>query len=169
MNNPHSFIICNISIEYPKRRLFDIFEQKKICIIESIEFVLSEDQYCYAIVYVANWYCGKLCMQFLEKLKKKGYVELIDCNHYVWKIVSTPTIMKEKPKWFQMKKIHDDNHSDSVIIKIKSKPNSIPREYMEHEYDQYTENSDHSSYDGDNDSESSQYTDFEHIFCGEKR
>lgn len=121
MNHPHSFIICNISIDYPKRRIFDIFQQKKICIIESIEFVLSEDNNCYAIVYIANWYYGKVCIHFIENLMEKNYVELIDCNHHVWKIVSTPTIIKNKPKWFQSKSaVHTE--SNDVVVKIKSKP-----------------------------------------------
>lgn len=134
-NHLHSFIICNIYIDYPKRRIFDIFQQKKICIIESIEFVLGEDQYCDAIVYVAKWYYGKLCSEFIEKLKDKNYVELIDCNHHTWKIVSTPTIIKDRPKWFQSKRtvnIHNDNN-DLVVIKIKSKPNMDDNNYKNSE------------------------------------
>ena len=152
--NPHSFIICNISIEYPKRRLFDIFQQKKICIIESIEFILSENKYCYAIIYVASWDNGKLCIKFLEKLQEKKYVELVDCNNYVWKIVSTPIIIKQHPKWFQTQRktcIHQENNNDreDVIVKIKSKP----KPFFMKSSNEYEDDEDDHLHNDDNDTD----------------
>jgi hypothetical protein len=126
--NPDSFIICNISVTYPKSRIFDIFQQKKICVIESIQFVLSDETYDYACVYVAKWYSGKLSGRFIETLQTRQYVELIDYNNYIWKIVSMPSIIQNRPKWFHTCSNNDDTNSRAVI-KIRSKPNNSELSY----------------------------------------
>lgn len=109
MPTPNSFIICNISISYPKRRIFDIFQQKKICIVESIEFIFNDNEnlWCHASVYVAKWFNGKVCEKFLEQLYTQRSVDFID-DHHIWKIIPTPTIIERNTtqKWFQQ--IQDD-------------------------------------------------------------
>lgn len=111
---PHSFLICSIPISYPKRRFFDIFQQKKICIVESIEFILSEDEpTCRASVYVAKWFHGKVCEKFLQQLRTHRSIDFIDDNHYVWKIMSTPK-RNVSSKWFFT--------PESNIIKMKLNP-----------------------------------------------
>lgn len=126
MPYPSSFILCSIPVSYPKRRIFDMFQQKKICIVESIEFIFTDDEHlCHASIYIAKWYQGKLCENFLKQLRTKHFVHFVDGNHYVWKIIPTPTIVQRNtsPKWFQ-KKV-SSGQSENPVVKIKSKPNTI--------------------------------------------
>lgn len=178
-NEPNSFIICNISIQFPKRRIFDIFQQKKLCIIESIEFILQEESnsdICYASVYVAKWYSGKVSSRFVENLQTTHYVEIIDCNNYIWKIISTPHILRSAPKWYQTH--HNTNRNNnrddlsSVVVKIKSKPipyasetgtcTSTPTNDTDNDYDDdYNDSDDDDSVFAESESD---YADFE-LLC----
>ena len=125
MPPPTSFIICDICVSYPKRRIFDIFQQKKICIVESIEFIVTENHLCHASVYVSKWYTGKISEKFVEKLMTERSLEFTDHNHCTWKIIPTPLIIQRKAsqKWFQQKvSTENSENKDVMVVKIKPKP-----------------------------------------------
>lgn len=126
---PTSFIICNIPISYPKRRLFDIFQYKKICIIESIEFIFTDENHlCHASVYVAQWFRGKVCEKFLEDMHIQTYVHFVDDNHCIWKIMPTPKIIEQTTpqKWFRQNQKVSNAKSENAVVKMKRKPREDP-------------------------------------------
>jgi len=118
---PTSFTLCNISIKYPKNKIFRAFQN--ICSIAHIDFMVpvNKPPFCQANVYVNKWIHGILSAKFIELLQTSRFFDFIIHNFYVWRIMPF-TIFHYTPNQSECQKIHIAENDSIVIVKIKQKP-----------------------------------------------